>query len=112
LSTREFPKISRLSGFAAVAQQGSTIKLGSDHQEAPHNGIPVTVYGVFRVQMPAPREQYDIVEIIVGNGSIEPTGKTWHAGTLEEARGMVPDSHRKYFPATLNDPDTLVETWA
>jgi hypothetical protein len=112
LSTQEYTRISRLAGFAAVAQGGSTIRRGVDHQQAPHNGIPVTVYAIFRVQMPSPREKYDVCEISVGNGTIEPTGKTWQGSSIEEARGFVPVSHQLQFPATVNDPDTLVETWA
>lgn len=110
--THEFPKISRLSGFAAIAQNGSTMKVGADQLEAPHNGVPVSVYAIFRCQAPSPREPYDIVEILVGNGYIEPTGKKWHAHGIEEARGMVPSTHTRQFPATMNDHDTLVETWA
>lgn len=108
----EFPRTGDLTGFVNVAQNGSTIKRGGEHMLAPHNGVPVTVYGIYRVQMPSPRERYDVVEVIVGNGYVEPTGKTWQAWSVEEARGFVPESHRKQFPATPKDHDTLVETWA
>jgi hypothetical protein len=112
LITKEYPKIRNLAGFATIAQNGTNIRHGAEHMDAPHNGIPVTVYAIFRVQMPSPREKYDVCEISVGNGYVEPTGKTWQGGSIEEARGFVPISHQRQFPATMNDHDTLVETWA